>query len=115
MADHIKAWECIGCGKIEAPQECLGVCKDRKVEFVYAAEYEAALAELEQERQRSKALAVLARQLAWSTPNEGGWERSYRAMQEQARKILATLAEPARTEAANESGMGEIPLEVVNR
>jgi len=30
-------WQCIGCGKIEGPQACIGVCQDRKVEMVYAS------------------------------------------------------------------------------
>jgi hypothetical protein len=93
MVEHVKAWECIGCGKIEAPQTCVGVCQDRRVEFVYAFEYEEVLAALEAERQRSKVFKDMVRQLARTTPNEGGWERSYRAMQDQARKILAASAD----------------------
>jgi hypothetical protein len=27
MTDYVKAWQCIGCGKIEAPQTCIGVCQ----------------------------------------------------------------------------------------
>ena len=34
MIDTIDAWQCIGCGKIEAPQTCIGVCRDRKVYFI---------------------------------------------------------------------------------
>lgn len=44
MSDRVKAWQCIGCGRIEAPQTCIGICQDRKVEFVYAAEHQEALA-----------------------------------------------------------------------
>jgi len=44
MTDYVKAWQCIGCGRIEAPQPCIGVCQDRKVQFVYAGEHEEALA-----------------------------------------------------------------------
>jgi len=25
---RLNAWQCIGCGKIEAPQNCIGVCRD---------------------------------------------------------------------------------------
>ena len=89
MTDRVKAWQCIGCGKIEAPQTCVGICQDRKVEFVYAFEYEEALAELQEQRQRAEAFGTLVRQLARTTPNKGGWERSYLAMQDQARRILA--------------------------
>jgi hypothetical protein len=38
--DYVKAWQCIGGGRIEAPQTCIGICQDRKVQFVYASEHE---------------------------------------------------------------------------
>ena len=50
MSEHIKAWQCIGCGKIEAPQNCIGICEDRKVELVYASEHEDAMARLDHGR-----------------------------------------------------------------
>lgn len=92
MVEHVKAWQCIGCGKIEAPQTCVGICQDRRVEFVYADEFEETRAELARERRRAQALEALVRQLARTTPTAGGWERSYRALQEQARGTLAALA-----------------------
>jgi len=92
MVEQVKAWRRIGCGKIEAPQTCVGVCQDRRVEFVYAFEYEEALAELEQERRRAKAIGTRVRQLARTTPHKGGWEHSDLAMRDQARRILATPA-----------------------
>lgn len=88
MTGHIKAWQCIGCGKIEAPQNCIGVCEDRRVEFVYASEHEEALAHA---RRQMESLMALVRKLARTTPRDGEWERSYRALQQQARKTLATI------------------------
>jgi hypothetical protein len=90
MNDYVKAWQCIGCGKIEAPQTCIGVCQDRKVEFVYAFEHEEALAQLDTARRRSHALEALVRRLACTNPRKDGWETTYRLMQEQARSMLAT-------------------------
>ena len=91
--EYIKAWQCIGCGKVDVPQPpCIGVCQDRKVEFVYASEYEEALAQAALARQQAKALEALARRLAWTTPRDGEWEHSYRALQNQARRTLAALA-----------------------
>lgn len=86
MTAYVKAWQCIGCGKIEAPQTCVGICQDRKVEFVYAQEHrdEIALAQA-----RSRALELLVRQIALTTPRKGEWERSYRALQQRARLVLA--------------------------
>ena len=89
MTDYLKAWQCIGCGKIEAPQTCIGICQDRKVEFVYAFEHEEALAQARAAQRRVDALAALLRRLAWTTPRPGEWERSYRALQREARDALA--------------------------
>ena len=88
--EHVKAWQCIGCGKIEAPQTCIGVCQDRKVEFVYADEHEAALAQARQ--RKMQALEAVVRQIALTTPHEGEWERSYRALQSKARHAMTIQA-----------------------
>jgi hypothetical protein len=86
MTERIPAWRCIGCGRIEAPETCIGVCQYRKVDFVYASEHEdeAAL-----QRRRASAMEALLRQLAGTLPREGRWEESYRAFQEKARRVLA--------------------------
>jgi hypothetical protein len=60
MSNRVKAWPCIGCGKIEAPQTCIGVCHDRKVEFADA------LAQLTGVLIRIDALETIAHQLAWT-------------------------------------------------
>ena len=91
MSEHIKGWQCIGCGKIEAPQTCIGICQDRKVEFVYAFEHEDALAQLALKRAQVSSLLALVRRLAWTKPRKCESEHSYRALQEQARELRATL------------------------
>jgi uncharacterized protein YigA (DUF484 family) len=89
LIHRVKAWQCIGCGKIEAPQTCIGVCQDRKVEFVYASEHEDVLAQLTLARTRIGTLEAITRQLARTTPRTGEWEHSYRALQQRARRMLA--------------------------
>lgn len=74
MAQTIKAWQCIGCGRVEADGRCVGICEDRPVRLVSAADYEA--------------LAAFVLRLASSTPREGQWERSYRALQQEAKELL---------------------------
>jgi hypothetical protein len=91
MTNHIKAWQCIGCGKIEAPQTCVGFCQDRRVEFVYASEHEQALAQLTVAQTSIRALDAITRQLARTTPRTGEWEGSYRALQQRARRVLASI------------------------
>ena len=91
MTEHVKAWQCIGCGRIEAPQNCVGICEDRRVELVYSFEHENAMAHLDAAQRRSNALAALVRQLPWTCPRGGDWCRSYHALQRDARPILAPL------------------------
>jgi hypothetical protein len=79
--ERFKAWQCIGCGKIESPQPCIGVCRDRAAVFVDASDYDRLAGEVE-------ILRSIARDLATITPREGEWERSYKALQERARKGL---------------------------
>ena len=82
MTDYVKAWQCIGCGKIEAPQTCIGICQDRKVQFVYASEHEEVLVQARHAQQRADVLEALVRQLA----ND--------AAQWRVGKILPGVAEP---------------------
>lgn len=86
-AERILAWQCIGCGKLEAPRPCIGVCQDRPVEVVDAQTYDALQAQLQE-------ILPLLRQLALVTPHEGEWERAWRQLQGQARKILSSWDKP---------------------
>jgi len=90
--DYITAWQCIGCGRIEAPQPCIGVCQDRKVQFVGVQDYEDALALARNAQRRAEGLVSLMRKLALIRPREGQWEPCLRALQEEARGALAALA-----------------------
>ncbi len=83
--ERVAVWQCIGCGKIEAPQPCIGVCRDRKAELVHAEDYDALAA-------HAAALAAIAREIATITPREGEWERSYKALQQRARSALVALS-----------------------
>lgn len=86
--DRYDAWRCIGCGKIEAPQPCIGVCRDVKVQFVSSVEYDALAAEAE-------ALRAVVRQIATITPRAGECKRSYLALQARARALLGKLPQPS--------------------
>lgn len=95
MSDYIQAWQCIGCGKIEAPQTCIGVCQDRKVFMVGKDEHERALAAtLALQAQLERARGMLLR-FGQAEPKPAHWEDSWRALQAQVREVLATLADPA--------------------
>lgn len=95
MTDYIQTWQCIGCGRIEAPQPCIGVCKDRKVFMVGKDEHERALAEnavLHAQLERARAMLL---RFGFAQPREGQWESSWNALQVQVRETLALLAGPS--------------------
>ena len=92
MTERMTAWQCIGCGRIEGAQPCIGICQDRKVDFVYAFDHDKVLAQLALARRQAEALAALVRQLACTTPREGEWERTYRALQDRAHRTLEAFA-----------------------
>ncbi|MFA5923696.1 MAG: hypothetical protein WC856_20785 [Methylococcaceae bacterium] len=90
-ADRITVWQCIGCGKIEGPQPCIGVCEDHKVELVYASVHDKAIEQVAIIHRRAEALEAIVRFIAHTTPHEGKWEESYRALQDQARRTLVVI------------------------
>lgn len=92
MTERITAWQCIGCGRIEGAQPCIGICEDRRAEFVHAADHDRLLNELAQVRRELEAMTAVIRQLAVTTPRGGGWERTYRAFQQRAHRILGIAA-----------------------
>lgn len=111
MSDYVKAWQCIGCGKIEAPQTCVGICQDRKIELVYAQDHRAALAQMELNLQAAESLL---RRIALVTPRHDHWEASYRDLQLRARQLLAAgsaqapVQQPAQA-TADTSPTGVVP------
>jgi hypothetical protein len=78
-----KVWECVGCGRIDDPQPCVGVCRDQKVEYVLAVDHDRQVA----------ALAGVLRTIALTTPREGEALHHWQALQVQAKRALQELAE----------------------
>lgn len=79
--ETLLAWQCIGCGKLDAPQPCIGVCQDRKVELVTAGDYLALW-------ERHEATLAVLRKIAFVQPREGQYEATWKALQAQARELL---------------------------
>jgi len=94
MAEYIQAWQCVGCGKIEAPQPCIGVCRDRKILMVGKDEFERVAGERDRANALVQTAIALLSRVVHSTPHAGQWERSYRALQAQAREAIARLEMP---------------------
>lgn len=81
MVDTIEAWQCVGCGRLQAERPCIGVCKDRRVELVEAVDYAELAWRIEQ---LESALALIAR----VTPKPDALEASWLALQARARALL---------------------------
>jgi len=79
--ERLKVWQCTGCGRIDHPQPCVGICQDRKAELVHAADYDRAAA-------RIAALEALLRRIAFTTPRPGETAGAWRAFQRDARALL---------------------------
>jgi hypothetical protein len=77
----ISVWECEGCGRIDHPQPCVGICRDRKAQIVFASDYLKAL-------ERIAELETVLRRIVLTTPRGESWEKSYRALQAQAERVL---------------------------
>jgi len=91
MTDYIQAWQCVGCGKIEAPQTCIGVCRDRKILMVGKDEHDSVVDQSARLRDALQCAIAMLNRVVRSTPRDGQWERCYRALQEQARETIAKL------------------------
>ena len=79
--ETVEAWQCVGCGRLQAERPCIGVCTDKRVELVEAADY-AELAWRVEELEA--ALALIAR----VTPKPEALEASWLALQARARALL---------------------------
>ena len=89
--DYLAVWQCIGCGRIEMPQTCIGVCRDKKVQLIGKDAHERALAEIDRlQRLLADTRARLLR-FAQCAPRAGGAERTFAALRVQLQETLAEL------------------------
>ena len=79
--ERIKVWRCVGCGRIDDPQPCVGICRDEKREYVAAGDHDRIVA----------ALAAVVRAVATTMPHEGEALRHWRALRARAREALDGL------------------------
>jgi hypothetical protein len=87
-AKTVIVWRCQACGGIDAPQPCIDVCIWGPADWVDAVSYESERSPAAVDREVERSLAGLLRRLAFATPRDGQWERSWGAFQSQARLAL---------------------------
>ncbi len=90
--ETVQVWQCIGCGRLEAPANCVGICQNRKIELVSAWDYAEAVEALETANARVAALEWALGKFVHVTPREGTWKEAYLGLQAQARKLLEPVA-----------------------
>jgi hypothetical protein len=89
---YIQAWQCIGCGRIEAPQPCIGVCRDKKIHVVGKDAHESVRGELAALREQMHHVRSKLMRFAQCTPRRGQFEKSFSALQAQIRQLLDELS-----------------------
>ncbi len=89
-AGGIVAWQCVGCGRIEAPRDCIGVCEYRKVTLAPPEAQATLQARLDESEARLAAMIAVLRKIAGTSPREGAFERAWAALQVEARRALGS-------------------------
>lgn len=99
MTGYIQIWQCVGCGRIEAPQPCIGVCRDRKVFVVDKDEHERVLADNAALQEKLDAARAALLRFGRAKPRKGQWEASWQALQAQVREVLSRMSVAEATQA----------------
>jgi hypothetical protein len=93
----IEAWGCPRCGRIDAPQPCLGICIRRPGTVADAREYRELAPRAERAAAADQALSGLARLILAVTPRPGREDATIAAVRARARHALdrMTVGAPA--------------------
>ena len=86
--DAATTWWCDRCGGLDAPQDCLGICIWRSIDWVDAAVHEQARERARAEREQERRLRQVLRHTAYVHPRAGGSEATRLALRAQARRAL---------------------------
>ncbi|UXI70487.1 hypothetical protein [Tahibacter amnicola] len=93
----IPVWQCIGCGRIELPQICIGVCRDEKRYLVSAHALDASVAENERLRRVLGEVCSRLQRFAHARPRENRWEAAFLSLQAEVAALIDQV-ESARAE-----------------
>lgn len=69
--ERAEIWLCATCGMAEAQRNCLGICIRRTGDFVLTTQHDQLAADALALNATVAAMAVMLRQIAWSTPKPG--------------------------------------------
>lgn len=86
--ERVTVWRCDACGGVDAPQECLGICTWRPIEWATIAAYERARAQAHDQHATEARLRTLLRKIAHVRPKPEREAETGRALQGEARSLL---------------------------
>jgi hypothetical protein len=93
----VEAWGCLECGRVDAPQPCLGLCTRTPQAMVQADGHRLVLADVETANAEAEALEPVVRQVAWATARPGREPATERALRDAAARALAEVEPIGRT------------------
>jgi hypothetical protein len=104
----VQAWGCPRCGRVDAPQPCLGVCIFRPRTVADAREYRQLAPRAEQAATTDRALSGIARLISTVRPRPGQDEATLTAVRARTRHALDQVSVPA---TGSPTTSGSVPLD----
>jgi hypothetical protein len=89
--DVIEGWGCPRCGRVDAPQPCLGICVRRPGLVADIAEYREYAAQAQLAAETDRLLTTFAHVVAGVHPRPGREQQTVESLRERARSLLATV------------------------
>jgi hypothetical protein len=68
MSDRLSALFCVGCGRVDVPEPCVGACDERMLDLVLAKEYDAARTQTDEAPRKAANLRKLVSRLVSELP-----------------------------------------------
>lgn len=100
LPEYLQVWQCIGCGRIEMPQACIGVCRDKKVLLVGKDAHERALGEIERLRRLLDTTHSHFVRFAQCTPRPGEEGNTLAVLQAELRRWIQEVSDAISGDAA---------------
>jgi hypothetical protein len=93
MSERLSALFCIGCGRVDVPEPCVGACDERMIDLVLAKEYESARVQAEDITRAVATLQDFISRLVSElpepdAPQAADWDDKLRGLRGQARSVL---------------------------
>jgi|SRR5690349_21968074 hypothetical protein len=89
--DVIEGWGCPRCGRVDAPQPCLGICVRRPGLVADVAEYREYAGQAERAAEVDRPLSAFAHLVAGVRPRPGREQQTVEGLRSRARELLARM------------------------